>query len=187
MDTTDITLQTGTRTVTDVTEEVRRFCSGRGDGLVHVFLPHATAGVALMETGSGSESDLDELLGRLLPRDDRYRHRHGSPGHGGDHLLPVMVSPSLTIPVGAGRPLLGTWQSVVVVDLMMPGAGGLDVLRRAFGVTGAPPIVIVTALGQGDLIEQALAAGAAEVVHKPFTAEAITTAVGRAIERSGPR
>jgi secondary thiamine-phosphate synthase enzyme len=84
---------------------------------VHVFVPHATAGVALMELGSGSEPDLAELIGRLLPRDDRYRHRHGSPGHGADHLLPVLVSPSLSIPVEDGRPLLGTWQSVVLVDL----------------------------------------------------------------------
>ncbi|MEA2828362.1 MAG: hypothetical protein QOG43_2801 [Actinomycetota bacterium] len=93
------------------------FCRPLGDGLVHVFVPHATAGVALMELGSGSEPDLAELLGRLLPRDDRYRHRHGSPGHGADHLLPVLVSPSLSIPVEDGRPLLGTWQSVVLVDL----------------------------------------------------------------------
>lgn len=93
------------------------FCRGRGDGLLNVFAPHATAGLALMETGSGSEADLEALLERLLPRDDRYRHRHGSPGHGADHLLPVIVSPSITIPVGGGRPLLGTWQSVVLVDL----------------------------------------------------------------------
>jgi secondary thiamine-phosphate synthase enzyme len=96
---------------------VADFCRPLGDGLVHVFVPHATAGVALMELGSGSEPDLAELLGRLLPRDDRYRHRHGSPGHGADHLLPVLVSPSLSIPVEDGRPLLGTWQSVVLVDL----------------------------------------------------------------------
>jgi secondary thiamine-phosphate synthase enzyme len=96
---------------------VAEFCRPLGDGLVHVFVPHATAGVALMELGSGSEPDLDELLGRLLPRDDRYRHRHGAPGHGADHLLPVLVSPSLSIPVEDGRPLLGTWQSVVLVDL----------------------------------------------------------------------
>jgi thiamine phosphate synthase YjbQ (UPF0047 family) len=69
-----------------------------------------------METGSGSESDLEEVLERLLPRDDRYAHRHGSTGHGGDHLLPVFVSPSLTLPVLAGSPALGTWQSVVIVD-----------------------------------------------------------------------
>ena len=87
-----------------------------GDGLLHVFLPHATAGLALMETGSGSEEDLDAALERLLPRDDRYAHRHGSIGHGGDHLLPVFVAPSLTIPVEAGRLLLGTWQSIVLID-----------------------------------------------------------------------
>ena len=92
------------------------FCAGRGDGLLSVFAPHATAGVALMELGSGSEPDLDEALARLLPRDDRYRHRHGSRGHGADHLLPALVSPSLTIPVLGGKPQLGTWQSVVLVD-----------------------------------------------------------------------
>jgi secondary thiamine-phosphate synthase enzyme len=83
---------------------------------VHVFAPHATAGLALMETGSGSEEDLDELLERLLPRDDRYAHRHGTRGHGGDHLLPVIVSPSLVLPVLGGELRLGTWQSVVLVD-----------------------------------------------------------------------
>jgi secondary thiamine-phosphate synthase enzyme len=103
--------------VTDVTEHVERFCRDRGDGLVHVFAPHATAGIALMETGSGSEADLDELLERLLPRDDRYRHVHGSRGHGADHLLPVLVSPSLVLPVLDGRVALGTWQRVVLVDL----------------------------------------------------------------------
>jgi secondary thiamine-phosphate synthase enzyme len=81
-----------------------------------VFLPHATAGLALMETGSGSEEDLAEALQRLIPRDDRYTHRHGSIGHGGDHLLPVFVSPSLTLPVQNGRVVLGTWQRIVVVD-----------------------------------------------------------------------
>jgi secondary thiamine-phosphate synthase enzyme len=95
---------------------VGRFCAGRGDGLVHVFAPHATAGLALMETASGSEADLGEALDRLLPRDESYRHRHGSPGHGADHLLPVLVSPSLILPVLDGRPALGTWQSVVLVD-----------------------------------------------------------------------
>ena len=84
---------------------------------MHVFAPHATAGIALMETGSGSEADLDELLDRLLPRDDRYRHAHGSRGHGADHLLPVLVSPSLVLPVLGGRVALGTWQRVVLVDL----------------------------------------------------------------------
>lgn len=117
VETTLRSLRTGTRHVTDLTGEVERFCAGRGDGLVHVFAPHATCGVALMELGSGSEDDLEELLGRLLPRDDRYRHRHGSRGHGADHVLPVLVSPSLTLPVVDGRPALGTWQSVVLVDL----------------------------------------------------------------------
>lgn len=116
-DTTEITLDTGDEKVLDLSDEIVRFCRGRGDGLLSVFAPHATAGLALMETGSGSEPDLVELLERVLPRDDRYRHRHGSPGHGADHLLPVVVSPSLVLPVGDGRPLLGTWQRVVLVDL----------------------------------------------------------------------
>lgn len=105
------------RLVTDVTERVEAFVrEAGGDGLLHVFLPHATCGLALMETGSGSEGDLAEVVERLLPRDDRYRHRHGSTGHGGDHLLPAFVSPSLTLPVEDGRLALGTWQSVVIVD-----------------------------------------------------------------------
>jgi secondary thiamine-phosphate synthase enzyme len=104
------------RRVVDLTAEVRGFASGGRDGLLNVHVPHATAGVALMETGSGSESDLEDLLERLLPRDDRYAHRHGSVGHGGDHLLPVIVSSSVTIPVIAGDAQLGTWQSIVLVD-----------------------------------------------------------------------
>ena len=105
------------RFVTDITREVERFAAEVGnDGLLHVFLPHATAGLALIETGSGSEDDLAEVVERLLPRDDRYRHRHGSAGHGGDHLLPAFVAPSLTLPVDGGRAALGTWQSVVIVD-----------------------------------------------------------------------
>jgi secondary thiamine-phosphate synthase enzyme len=82
-----------------------------------VFVPHATAGVAIIETGSGSDDDLVDTLERLLPRDDRYRHAHGSEGHGADHLLPAIVAPSVTVPVQDGAPLLGTWQSVVLVDL----------------------------------------------------------------------
>ena len=106
----------GTR-VLDLTDRVEAFAADAGeDGLVHVFIPHATAGVALMETGSGSEADLEATLERLLPRDDRYRHRHGSVGHGGDHLLPVFVSPSLMLPAIGGRLSLGTWQRVVLVD-----------------------------------------------------------------------
>jgi secondary thiamine-phosphate synthase enzyme len=113
----ELELDTHGRRVVDVTDHVARFAAEQGgDGLLHVFVPHATAGLAVMETGSGSEGDLEEVLDRLLPRDDRYAHRHGSVGHGGDHLLPVFVSPSLTLPVLAGAPALGTWQSVVIVD-----------------------------------------------------------------------
>ena len=114
--TVQIDVDTGDRQLVDLTSEAAAFCRGKGDGLLHVFAPHATAGVALMELGSGSEDDLAELLERVLPRDDRYRHRHGSPGHGADHLLPVLVSPSLSVPVQNGRMLLGTWQSIVLVD-----------------------------------------------------------------------
>ncbi len=115
----ELEVDTRGRLVTDVTAEVDRFATeaaGGGAGLVHVFLPHATCGVALMETGSGSEADLEEVVERLLPRDGRYRHAHGSVGHGGDHLLPVFVSPSLTLPVEDGHLVLGTWQSIVIVD-----------------------------------------------------------------------
>jgi len=117
METTEITLTNRDRHVVDLTEAAARFCRPLGDGLLSVFAPHATAGVALMELGSGSEPDLDEVLERLLPRDDRYRHRHGSRGHGADHLLPVFVSPSLVVPVVGGQMALGTWQSLVLVDL----------------------------------------------------------------------
>jgi secondary thiamine-phosphate synthase enzyme len=117
MDTTEIALETRGSQVVDLSGEAARFCRPLGDGLLSVFAPHATAGVALMELGSGSEPDLVEALEHLLPRDDRYRHRHGSPGHGADHLLPVFVSPSLVIPVVGGRMALGPWQSLVLVDL----------------------------------------------------------------------
>ena len=117
MDSTLLELDIAGRDVVDLTDEAARFCRSRGDGLLHVFAPHATAGLALMETGSGSEADLVDALDRLLPRDDRYRHRHGSKGHGADHLLPAIVGPSLTVPVQAGTPLLGTWQRIVLVDL----------------------------------------------------------------------
>lgn len=116
MEHVDLQVSTGRRLVTDLTAEVASFCRGKGDGLVHVFVPHATAGVALIETGSGSESDLADALGRLLPREDIYRHRHGSTGHGGDHVMPAFVAPSLSIPVDGGVPAFGTWQSVVLVD-----------------------------------------------------------------------
>ncbi len=101
----------------DITPLVRRFVAeGNESGLLNLFLPHATAGLGLMETGSGSEEDLEELMDRMLPRDDRYVHRLGSRGHGGDHLLPMLVSPSLMLPVEDGELAIGTWQSVVVVD-----------------------------------------------------------------------
>ena len=103
--------------VVDLTDAVRTFCGNHKDGLCNVFVPHATAGVAIIETGAGSDDDLVDTLERLLPRDDRYRHAHGSPGHGADHVLPALVSPSVTLPVHDGQPQLGTWQSVVLVDL----------------------------------------------------------------------
>ena len=116
MESTLLTIDTTDRRVIDVTDEASRFCAQFRDGLLNVYAPHATAGVAVMETGSGSETDLDELVGRLLPRDERYVHAHGSSGHGADHLLPVLVSPSLTVPVADGSPLLGIWQRIVLVD-----------------------------------------------------------------------
>lgn len=116
MHSTVLTIETGRRLTTDVTRHVQDACRGRGDGLVNLFVPHATCGLALMEVGSGSEEDLAGILDDLLPPVDRYRHRHGSTGHGRDHVLPAFVSPSLSIPVLGGEPQLGTWQSVVIVD-----------------------------------------------------------------------
>jgi secondary thiamine-phosphate synthase enzyme len=117
MDTVEIEVDTTGRPVVDITQALEHFCHDRGDGLVNAFVPHATAGLALMEIGSGSEGDLVAALGQMLPRDDRYRHAHGSPGHGADHVLPAIVSPSVTLPVFAGRIAFGTWQSLVLVDL----------------------------------------------------------------------
>jgi secondary thiamine-phosphate synthase enzyme len=116
VETAVIEVDSARRQVVDLTGEIAAFCRERGDGLCSIFVPHATAGVALMELGSGSETDLSGTLERLLPRDDRYRHSHGARGHGADHLLPVFVAPSLVIPVIGGRMTLGTWQSVVLVD-----------------------------------------------------------------------
>ncbi|HEX2056881.1 MAG TPA: secondary thiamine-phosphate synthase enzyme YjbQ [Actinomycetota bacterium] len=111
------THDTSSTRVLDLTAELRRFAASAGvDGLVNVFVPHATAGLAIVETGSGTEVDLLDALERLLPRDDRYRHSHGSRGHGGDHVVPAFVSPSVTVPVVDGTPALGTWQSLVLVD-----------------------------------------------------------------------
>ena len=116
MDTTELTVRTGSTLVTDLTDPAVSFCSGKGDGLLNVFVPHATAGVGLMETGSGSEPDLAATVDRILPPDDRYRHRHGSTGHGRDHVLPAFIAPSVNVPVIDGRPALGTWQSIVLID-----------------------------------------------------------------------
>ena len=111
------TIETRGQIVSDLSSRVSDFArEAGGDGLLHVFAPHATAGLALMETGSGSEGDLEELLARTFPRDDRYAHRHGSVGHGGDHLLPALISPSLVLPVIDGEIALGTWQSIVLID-----------------------------------------------------------------------
>lgn len=117
MHTDVLEIETGERRIIDLTDEVRSFCAGHRDGLCSVFVPHATAGVAIIETGAGSDDDLVDTLEHLLPRDDRYRHSHGSPGHGADHVMPALVAPSISVPVQGGKPLLGTWQSVVLVDL----------------------------------------------------------------------
>lgn len=116
MDAEIVRLHTGSELITDLTAEVTRFCRSFEDGLCNVFVPHATAGVALIETGSGTEADVSQAIDRLLPREGIYRHQHGSIGHGRDHVLPAFVSPSLSIPVLDGQPALGTWQSVVLVD-----------------------------------------------------------------------
>lgn len=106
-------------TVVDLTQECERYLrevAGRRDGLLNVFVPHATAGIALIETGAGSDHDLLAALHDLLPADDRWRHRHGSPGHGRDHVMPAIVPPHATLPVIDGGLALGTWQSVCLVD-----------------------------------------------------------------------
>ena len=113
----EVDVDTSRRRIVDLTPELEMFCTGLGDGLVNAFVPHATAGLALMETGSGSEADLQVALERILPRDDRYGHAHGSPGHGADHLLPALLCPSVTLPVIDSSVAFGTWQSLVMVDL----------------------------------------------------------------------
>ncbi|OFW67572.1 MAG: hypothetical protein A2Z12_04260 [Actinobacteria bacterium RBG_16_68_21] len=111
------TVETGGRpVVVDLTAEAAAFVAGEGDGLLSVFVPHATAGVAIVETGWGSDRDLIDHLATLFPRDERWTHRHGSPGHGADHVIPAFIAPSTTIPVVAGELALGTWQSIVLVD-----------------------------------------------------------------------
>ena len=112
----------GSEVVLDLTRDVASFVDGRGDGLVHVFVPHATAGLAILETGAGSDDDLLAALGDLLPADDRWRHRHGSPGHGRSHVMPALVPPYCSVPVLDGRLALGTWQSICLVDLNVDNA-----------------------------------------------------------------
>jgi secondary thiamine-phosphate synthase enzyme len=108
----------GSERVVDLGGEIDGFLRsvGAGDGLLHVWVPHATAGLAVIETGAGSDTDLLAALQDLLPADDRWRHRHGSPGHGRDHVLPAFIAPSMSVPVLGGRPALGTWQSICLVD-----------------------------------------------------------------------
>lgn len=111
-----------TDVVVDLTDECRDFVAAYGDGLLHVFVPHATAGLAIIETGAGSDEDLLAALGDLLPADDRWRHRHGSRGHGRSHVMPALVPPYATVPVDGGRLALGTWQRICLVDLNVDNA-----------------------------------------------------------------
>jgi secondary thiamine-phosphate synthase enzyme len=118
MDTETRRYRTGDRdTVLDLTDDCSSYVRDRGDGLLHLFVPHATAGLAIIETGAGSDDDLLTQLRELLPADDRWRHRHGTEGHGRSHVMPALVPPYATVPVQQGRLLLGTWQSVCLVDL----------------------------------------------------------------------
>jgi secondary thiamine-phosphate synthase enzyme len=119
METTEIEVRTGgSEVVRDLTGECEEFLSdvGAADGLLNVWVPHATAGIAVIETGAGSDDDLLAALRDLLPADDRWRHKHGSKGHGRDHVLPALIPPSTTVPVLGGRLALGTWQSICLVD-----------------------------------------------------------------------
>jgi secondary thiamine-phosphate synthase enzyme len=119
METREITLETGSSpALVDLTDECARFLSGAGatDGLLTIFVPHATAGIVVVELGAGTEADVLAALDRLLPREARWRHAHGSPGHGADHVLPLLASPSLVVPVVGGRMALGTWQSIALLD-----------------------------------------------------------------------
>lgn len=113
----ELQVQTGSRSgLFDLTAECGRFVAGEGDGLLTVFVPHATAGLVIVELGAGSDDDLLAALDRLLPRDDRYRHQHGSSGHGADHVLPLIAPPSISVPVISGQLQLGTWQSIALLD-----------------------------------------------------------------------
>ncbi|MCW2597680.1 MAG: hypothetical protein JWP39_3568 [Jatrophihabitans sp.] len=112
----------GQARVQDLTHQCAQFVSGEQDGLLSVFVPHATAGVAILETGAGSDDDLLATIDQLLPRDNRWQHRHGSEGHGRDHVLPAFIAPSITVPVLGGRVQLGTWQSICLVDTNVDNA-----------------------------------------------------------------
>jgi secondary thiamine-phosphate synthase enzyme len=117
MRTESIHIRTGaTPHVADISDACAAFVLDEHDGLLNVFVPHATAGLAILEVGAGSDEDLLSAIEQLLPRDRRWRHRHGSAGHGRDHVLPGFIAPSITVPVLAGRMQLGTWQSVCLVD-----------------------------------------------------------------------
>lgn len=117
------TCQTGSREVVlDLTDECAAFVRSQGDGLLHVFAPHATVGIAVIETGAGSDDDLLAALRDLLPADDRWIHSHGSPGHGRSHVMPALVPPYASIPVVGGRLMLGTWQSICLVDVNVDNA-----------------------------------------------------------------
>lgn len=123
MRTTLLSVRTGGRErVVDLTSQCAQFVRDAGDGLLHVFVPHATAGLAILELGAGSDDDLLAALSDLLPADDRWRHRHGSAGHGRSHVMPALVPPYCTVPVLAGALALGTWQSIALVDLNVDNA-----------------------------------------------------------------
>jgi secondary thiamine-phosphate synthase enzyme len=112
-----ITVRTGNRPVVrDITAEAAKFVESEEDGILNVFVPHATAGIAIIETGAGSDEDLLTAIDELLPTQDKWRHRHGSKGHGRDHVLPAWIPPYASLPVIGGRIALGTWQSVCLVD-----------------------------------------------------------------------
>jgi secondary thiamine-phosphate synthase enzyme len=123
MKTSELSVHTGNRRgLFDLTSECEQFVAGEGDGLLNLFVPHATCGLAILELGSGSEQDFEAALDRLLPRDDRYVHSHGSRGHGADHVVPAFVPPSISVPVVRGRLQLGTWQSIALVDTNIDNA-----------------------------------------------------------------
>jgi secondary thiamine-phosphate synthase enzyme len=130
MKTTELSVTTGSRRgLFDLTAECEQFVAGEEDGLLNVFVPHATCGLVIMELGAGSDMDLQAALDRLLPRDERYVHRHGSAGHGADHVLPAFAPPSLNVPVVGGRLTLGTWQSIALLDT------NIDNQRRSVRLT----------------------------------------------------